>query len=59
MNEARVAQLLRRCDRIHRSLRSQFKHALVWGASAKHQPQRCGLAHTLMDEDIVQIVKKV
>ena len=30
------------CDRIHRGLRQQFKHAIVWGASAKHQPQRVG-----------------
>mmetsp|Transcript_18055 Transcript_18055/g.33349 ORF Transcript_18055/g.33349 Transcript_18055/m.33349 type:complete len:370 (-) Transcript_18055:232-1341(-) len=47
------------CDRIHRTLRDQFKHALVWGASAKHQPQRVGIAHILQDEDVVQIVKKI
>lgn len=28
------------CDEIHREIRSQFKHALVWGISAKHSPQR-------------------
>jgi uncharacterized protein len=33
-----------------------FKYALVWG-SGKHMPQRCGLAHVLEDEDVVQIVK--
>eukprot|EP01082_Thalassiosira_pseudonana_P008670 g8004.t1 g8004 contig26:778950-779278(+) len=37
------------CNRIHRSLIDQ---------SAKHQPQRCGKEHRLMDEDIVQLVKK-
>jgi small GTP-binding protein len=47
------------CDRIHRGLREQFKHAIVWGASAKHQPQRVGIEHVLKDEDVVQIVKKV
>lgn len=47
------------CNRLHRGIISQFSHALVWGRSAKFQPQRCGKDHILMDEDIVQIVKKV
>ena len=47
------------CNRLHRNLMDSFSHALVWGRSAKHQPQRCGKDHVLMDEDIVQICKKV
>lgn len=47
------------CLRIHKSLVSQFKYALVWGNSVKHNPQRVGKEHKLADEDIVQIVKKV
>ena len=46
------------CNRIHRNIMKQFKYAWVWGKSCKHQPQKCGKAHVLMDEDIVQIVKK-
>jgi len=46
-------------ERIHRGLLKQFKHALVWGTSTKYNPQRCGLAHVLHDEDVVQIIKKV
>ena len=46
------------CHRIHRSLVTDFKSALVWGRSAKHQPQRVGLSHTVEDEDVVQIIKK-
>lgn len=44
------------CDTIHRSMKETFKYALVWGASAKHIPQRVGLSHPVADEDVVQIV---
>lgn len=46
------------CNHIHRSLLRDIKYVLVWGSSAKHYPQRCGTQHMLMDEDVVQIVKK-
>ncbi len=46
------------CNRIHRSLMNSFSHAWVWVRSDKHQPQRVGKDHELMDEDVVQIVKK-
>jgi len=47
------------CLRIHKSLLAQFRVALVWGKSVKHNPQRCGKDHELMDEDVVQIIKKI
>lgn len=47
------------CDRIHRTLLDQFRVALVWGKSVKHNPQRCGKDHELADEDVVQIIKKI
>lgn len=48
------------CRAVHRSLAdpNQFRHALVWGRSTKHNPQRVGLAHPLVDEDVVEIHKK-
>lgn len=46
------------CNHIHRSLIKDVKYVLVWGTSARHYPQHCGLAHMLGDEDVVQIVKK-
>uniref|UniRef100_A0AC34FI17 Developmentally regulated GTP binding protein 1 n=1 Tax=Panagrolaimus sp. ES5 TaxID=591445 RepID=A0AC34FI17_9BILA len=47
------------CMKIHKSLAKDFKHAVVWGKSVKYNPQRVGKDHVLMDEDIVQIIKKV
>lgn len=35
-----------------------FCSALVWGASVKYSPQKVGKDHVLLDEDVVQIVKK-
>ena len=45
------------CLSIHKGLVKEMKHALVWGTSAKHNPQVCGKDHVLQDEDVVQIVK--
>jgi len=47
------------CLKIHKMLVQQFKHAMVWGQSVKHAPQRCGITHQLRDEDVIQIVKKI
>mmetsp|Transcript_18468 Transcript_18468/g.45333 ORF Transcript_18468/g.45333 Transcript_18468/m.45333 type:complete len:370 (-) Transcript_18468:203-1312(-) len=47
------------CLRIHKHLLAQFKNALVWGTSAKHNPQRVGKDHVLADEDVVQIIKRI
>ena len=47
------------CNGIHRDIMRQFRCALVWGSSVKHNPQRVGKEHILEDEDVVQIVKKI
>lgn len=47
------------CNSIHKGIVGQFKCALVWGSSVKHNPQRAGLDHQLCDEDVVQILKKI
>ncbi|XP_061712959.1 developmentally-regulated GTP-binding protein 2 isoform X2 [Cydia pomonella] len=46
------------CHSIHRTLAAQLKYALVWGTSTKYSPQRVGIAHTVNDEDVVQLIKK-
>jgi len=46
------------CNSIHKAILPQFKYALVWGSSVKHNPQKVGKDHILQDEDVVQIVKK-
>eukprot|EP00904_Undaria_pinnatifida_P009410 jgi/Undpi1/559/HiC_scaffold_10.g04023.m1 len=43
---------------ISREMIDVFNYALVWGRSTKHDPMRCGLAHPLDDEDVLQIVPK-
>ena len=47
------------CKKIHRTLITDFKYGWVWGKSVKHNPGRVGKAHVLMDEDVIQIVKKI
>ncbi|KXS14478.1 P-loop containing nucleoside triphosphate hydrolase protein [Gonapodya prolifera JEL478] len=46
------------CHRIHRTLAREFKYALVWGRSTKHNPQKVGLKHLVENEDVIQVVKK-
>ncbi|BEJ07284.1 hypothetical protein CcaverHIS641_0405530 [Cutaneotrichosporon cavernicola] len=48
------------CHGIHRGLASHFKYALVWGKSSKFnpQPQKVGLSHQVMNEDVVSIFTK-
>lgn len=47
------------CNQIHKSLVADFKNAIVYGSSVKHQPQYVGLSHELKDEDVVTILKKI
>ncbi len=46
------------CERLHRDLKREFRYALVWGKSVKHQPQRVGLGHVLADGDVMQVIKR-
>lgn len=43
---------------IHRGLLQELAYAYIWGKSVKFSPQKCGLKHELMDEDVIQFVKK-
>lgn len=47
------------CNKIHKALLKDFKYAIVWGSSVKHQPMKVGKEHVLNDEDVIQIVKKI
>ena len=47
---------LSKCNAIHKTIVEQFKYAIVYGKSVKHQPQRVGLTHELADEDISEWV---
>jgi uncharacterized protein len=47
------------CNKIHRNMSRDFRFAYVWGKSAKFGGQKVGSEHTLLDEDVLTIVKKV
>jgi ribosome-interacting GTPase 1 len=47
------------CNRIHKSIAKDLKNAVVWGQSAKFNPQKTGLQHILEDEDVIQLIKHV
>ncbi|HYY67073.1 MAG TPA: GTP-binding protein [Nitrososphaeraceae archaeon] len=47
------------CNKIHRKMIRDFKYAQVWGRSVKFSGQKVGLDHTLLDEDVLTITKKV
>lgn len=46
------------CHSIHRDFKDKFKYALIWGSSAKHSPQKCGLTHKVNDEDVITLFTK-
>ena len=46
------------CDKLHRSMRRNFRYAMVWGGSVKFGGQRVGISHTLQDEDVLTIIKE-
>lgn len=47
------------CNKIHRSMIREFRYAMVWGSSVKFNPQKVGKEHALLDEDVVQIIKRI
>lgn len=54
-----IADECEQCNAIHKTIVEQFKQAIVYGRSVKHQPQRVGLSHELADEDISKFEKMV
>lgn len=44
------------CRKLHRDFVDKFRYARIWGDSVKHEAQRVGIAHSLADEDILQII---
>jgi hypothetical protein len=46
------------CEKIHRDLKKNFKHALVWGKSVRFGGQRVGLGHIVADNDVITIISR-
>lgn len=42
-------------QRIHKDFQKNFKHARIWGSSAKFPGQTVGLSHQLKDKDTVEL----
>lgn len=45
------------CNKLHRSMKKEFRYGLIWGKSVKFGGQRVGLQHVLQDEDVLTIIK--
>jgi len=45
------------CNKLHRSMKKQFRYGLIWGKSVKFGGQRVGLDHIVQDEDVLTIIK--
>jgi len=46
------------CMKLHRDFVEKFRYAKVWGPSVKHDAQRVGLSHRLIDGDILTVVTR-
>ncbi len=45
------------CRRIHKEIVKEFRHARIWGPSARFPGQRVGLDKVLQDRDVVELHK--
>ncbi len=52
------SSVLEVCNKVHRSMKDEFRYAQIWGRSAKFDGQKVGLEHRLMDEDIITLVTR-
>ena len=46
------------CNKVHRSMKDDFRYALIWGKSVRFGGQRVGIGHKLMDKDVLTIITK-
>ena len=46
------------CEKLHKQFVTKFKHAKVWGRSAKFPGQILSLNHKVKDKDIVEVSLK-
>ncbi|HYB76214.1 MAG TPA: GTP-binding protein [Nitrososphaerales archaeon] len=46
------------CDKVHRDMKDDFRYAQVWGKSVRFGGQKVGMAHRLMDQDVLTIVTR-
>ena len=44
------------CKKLHKDFIKKFRHAQIWGESAKYSGQKVGLDHILADKDLMTII---
>ena len=49
------ATVIEAARRLHSKLYKEFRHARIWGPSAKYPGQRVGASHVLKDGDVIEI----
>jgi ribosome-interacting GTPase 1 len=54
-NDASVLDI---CNKVHREMKNTLRYAQIYGRSAKHNGQKVGITHRLMDEDVITLVAK-
>lgn len=52
------ASVLDVCNKVHREMKNDLRYAQVSGKSVKYNGQKVGIAHRLMDEDVITLVTK-
>ena len=50
--------ILEVCDKVHRSMKDDFRYAQIWGKSVRFGGQRVGMNHRMMDQDVLTIVTR-
>jgi ribosome-interacting GTPase 1 len=46
------------CNKLHRRMKDDLRYAQIWGKSVKFGGQKVGIAHRLMDQDVITLITR-